>query len=87
MERNLWQTKKGTDIFHLFNPFVPNPPFLYSLKTSENLTVYGYFQGVEKGSFGSKWVKSKELQNHISEAHSEPRQTSNMETFAKLVNG
>ena len=22
-----------------FNPFVPNPPFLYLLKTSENLTV------------------------------------------------
>ena len=29
------------------NPFVPNAPFLYSLKTSENLTVF-CFQGVEK---------------------------------------
>ena len=34
----------------LFNPFVPNAPFLYPLKTSENLTV-------EKGCIGNKWVK------------------------------
>ena len=32
-----------------FNPFVPNAPFLYRLKTSENLRVFWYFQGVEKG--------------------------------------
>ena len=38
-----------------FNPFVPNAPFLYPLKT-ENLTVF-CFQGVEKGSIGNKWVK------------------------------
>ena len=31
------------------NPFVPNSPFLYRLKTSENLTVFWCFQGVEKG--------------------------------------
>ena len=30
------------------NPFVPNAPFLYPVKTSENLTVFWYFQGVEK---------------------------------------
>ena len=34
----------------LFNPFVPNAPFLYPLKTSENLC----FQGVEKGCVGNK---------------------------------
>ena len=39
------------------NPFVPNVPFLYLLKTSENLTVFGCFQGVEKGCIGNKWVK------------------------------
>ena len=39
------------------NPFVPNVPFLYSLKTSENLIVFWYFQRVEKGCTGNKWVK------------------------------
>ena len=38
------------------NPFVPNAPFLYPLKTSENLTVF-CFHGVEKGCIGTKWVK------------------------------
>ena len=32
-------------------------PFLDSLKTSENLTVFWCFQGVEKGYIGNKWVK------------------------------
>ena len=32
------------------NPFVPNALFFYHLKTSE------YFQGVEKGCIGNKWV-------------------------------
>ena len=39
------------------NPFSPNVPFLYPLKTSENLNVFWYFQGVEKGCIGNKWVK------------------------------
>ena len=33
-----------------FNPYVPNAPFLYPLKTSENRT------GVEKECIGNKWV-------------------------------
>ena len=40
----------------LFNPFVPNETFLYSLKT-ENLTIFWCFQGVDKGCIGNKWVK------------------------------
>ena len=40
------------------NPFVPNAPFLYLLKTSENLSVFWYFQGVEKGCIGNEWVNS-----------------------------
>ena len=32
-----------------FNPFIPNAPFLYPLKTSENDKVFWYLQGVEKG--------------------------------------
>ena len=39
------------------NPFVPNAPFLYPLKTSENLSVFWCFQGVEKGCLGNEWVK------------------------------
>ena len=38
------------------NPFVPNVPFLYPLKTSENLIVFCCFLGVEKGRIGKKWV-------------------------------
>ena len=48
-------------IFHLgvtncVNPFVPNAPFLYPLKTSENRKVFWCFQGVEKGCIGNKRV-------------------------------
>ena len=39
------------------DPFVPNAPFLYPLKTSENLTVF-CFQGVEKGCIRNEWVNS-----------------------------
>ena len=42
---------------HCINPFVPNAPLLYHLKTSENLTVFWCFQGVEKECIGNKWVK------------------------------
>ena len=41
-------TKKSPN--HFFNPFVPNAPFLYLLKTSENR------KEVEKGCIGNKWV-------------------------------
>ena len=37
------------------NPFVPNAPLPYPLKTSKNLTVF-CFQEVEKGCIGNKWV-------------------------------
>ena len=43
-------------IITIINPFVPNAPFLYPLKTSENPKVFGCFLGVEKGCIGSKWV-------------------------------
>ena len=44
----------------LVNPVVPNAPFLYPLKTSENLTVFWRFQRVEKGWIGKEWVNHKE---------------------------
>ena len=36
--------------------FVPNAPFLYPLKASENHTVFWCFQGIEKGGIGNEWV-------------------------------
>ena len=47
----------------LINPFVPNAPFLYTLKTSENLKVFLYFQGVEKECIGNEWVNTIEKLN------------------------
>ena len=38
------------------DPFVPNKPFLYLLKTSENLMVFWCFQDEEKGCIGNKWI-------------------------------
>ena len=46
------------DLLYL-NPFVPNVPFLYPLKTSNNFTVFWCFQGVEKGCNGNKWVNKQ----------------------------
>ena len=50
------------------NPFVPNAPFTYPLKTSENLQVFWYFQGVEKGRIRNKWfnITSVKLVQHPS---------------------
>ena len=39
--------------YYFINPFVPNAPFLYLLKTSENR-----FQEVESGCTGNEWVNS-----------------------------
>ena len=39
------------------NPFVPNAPFLYPLRTLEILMVFWCFQGVENRCIGNKWVK------------------------------
>ena len=40
----------------LFNPFFPNAPFLYSLKTWQHRKVFCCFQGEEKECIGNKWV-------------------------------
>ena len=40
----------------IFDPFVPDTPFLYPQKISENLTVFCCFQGVEKVCIGNEWV-------------------------------
>ena len=50
--------EKALKIFFIFfNQLVPNAPFLYLLKTSENCKILWYFQGVEKGWIWRKWVK------------------------------
>ena len=46
------------------NEFVPNTPFLYPSKTSENRKVFWFFQGVEKECIGNKWVKYTSLLLH-----------------------
>ena len=52
------------------NPFVPNAPFFYPLKTSENRKVFLYFQEIEKGCIVNKLVnksspKFKKLQTQL----------------------
>ena len=42
----------------MIKPFVPNASFLYPLKTSENLTVFWCFQGIEKGWIRNEWVNT-----------------------------
>ena len=44
---------------NMIKPFVPNTPFLYPLKTSENRLVFRYFQRIEKGCIENKWIKIK----------------------------
>ena len=55
-----WNVKQALCIVFLLkiNPFVPNAPFLYPLKISENCKVFWCFQRVEKGCIGNKWVIS-----------------------------
>ena len=50
--------------FENLNPFVPNVPFLYHLKTSENLTVF-CLQGVEKACTGNEWGKKSRAIHHL----------------------
>ena len=53
-------------IVAMFNPFVPNAPFLYPLRTLKNLKVFCCFQGVEKGALGTNGLRAP-LGNNISQ--------------------
>ena len=44
-----------------FKPFVHHAPFLYPLKTSEYLTKFWCFQGIEKGYIGNEWIKERRI--------------------------
>ena len=48
----------NTPQYFLVNPFVPNAPFLYPLKTSENRKIFWCFQGMEKGGIGKEWANN-----------------------------
>ena len=52
------------------NPFTPNAPFLYPLKTTENLMVFWCFQGVEKRCIGKESVNNDllTLDHHVIKA-------------------
>ena len=45
-------------VFLFFNTFIPNAPFPYPLKTSENRKIFLCFQGVEEGCIGNEWVNN-----------------------------
>ena len=45
------------DLINQSNQFVPNAPFFYCLKPSENRKVFCCFQGVEKGALGKNGLK------------------------------
>ena len=64
----MWTTSQSLNLFVQMFPFIsvlssslnqvlPNAPFLYTLKTSENLTVFWCFQGIEKGCTRYRWVE------------------------------
>ena len=40
--------------YNQFNPFVPDGPFFYPVKKSENRNIFLYFQGVQKASIKNK---------------------------------
>ena len=48
--------KKLCKLSVYINPLVPNAPFVYRLKLSENRKVFWCFQGVEKGYIGNEWI-------------------------------
>ena len=51
--------KNDTKRHQLFNPFVPNAPFLYTLNISIP-HVFWLFQGLYERNIGLKWVKGVE---------------------------
>ena len=54
---HIWnQTNFLSKLQNLINPFAPNAPFLYPLKT-ENRKVFWCFQGVEKECIWNSWVQ------------------------------
>ena len=69
------------DLINQSNQFVPNAPFFYCLKPSENRKVFCYFQGVEKWCIGKKWVKGgmeDPLPRTVSSNHYKPCKLSSL---------
>ena len=50
-----WKEQLNPFVHSRLNPFVPNAPFIYPLKT-ESRKVFWCFLGLEKGCIGNEWV-------------------------------
>ena len=50
--------------FHLINPFVPNAPFLYPLKTSENRKLFLFSGGTERVHWKQMGLKKNNIEDH-----------------------
>ena len=61
MQRILWKRRYEQPLFH---SLVPNAPFLYLLKRSENRKVFRCFHVVEKGCIRNKWVKNAQTRTN-----------------------
>ena len=60
---------------HFFNLFVPNAPFLYHLKTSENLRFSDVFRGYRQGALETNglihWLRTASLSQYCQKNYSE----------------
>ena len=63
-----------------FNSFVPNVPFPYPLKTSENRKVFWCFRGVEKGCIGNEWFNEIFYQHDFLKMPRQKRKVSDRKT-------
>ena len=67
----------------IFNPFVPNAPFLYPLKTSENRKVFWCFHGVEKGTLETNGLMGF-ASNHLLKHSIQMTKCLKLSTWGKL---
>ena len=57
--KNIFENKSSQcSTFIFLKPLLPNAPFLYPMKTSENLRFSNVFRGYKKGISGSNGLKT-----------------------------
>ena len=62
LDVNYFCKKVPSELFTwTLNPFIPNSPSLYPLKTSQTCKVFLCFQSVGKGCIGNEWVNKSLL--------------------------
>ena len=71
----------------VLNPFVPNTPFLYPLKTSENRKVFRCFQEAEWRCIGNEWVKIWKSMKYSQRGIQDTAKLYKLERNPKTVNG